>query len=209
MTQTLHRRPLHSVIAAAAALAAPLAMAASPLPSLEQSVLMPVAQTATTITFDVAGVFSFDGYGSPINDVYFLQVGSLGTIDAVAWDVVLVADAPSLLSEMKLDFSNSTSTVGVTLAPGSGADMPGTQAFTSGGLVSLVDLNLAFQVGADGLLRLEFWESDVDYPNDWDGFWESGTLTFGVTPIPEPGTYALMALGLLAVGGAAQRRRRG
>jgi hypothetical protein len=35
-----------------------------------------------------------------------------------------------------------------------------------------------------------------------------GTLTFSVTPVPEPGTWALMASGLVVLATAAQHRRR-
>jgi len=51
---------------------------------------------------------------------------------------------------------------------------------------------------------MEFSESFEDKANP-DGIWNSGFLTFEVSAIPEPTTYGLMALGLLAVGAAVSR----
>ncbi len=65
--------------------------------------------------------------------------------------------------------------------------------------------NLSFAVGSDGLLRLEFYET-YDDVGIQDGMWNSGTLTLGVTAVPEPGTYGLMALGMVGVLLAARRR---
>jgi len=56
-------------------------------------------------------------------------------------------------------------------------------------------------------LRLEFYESLDDFADEWDALWQSGSLTFEVSPIPEPSTYGLMGLGLLGVAAAARRRK--
>lgn len=197
---------LASAAAAAAMLVAMPAHANSALTGTGTQVLAPVAQSSSTLSFDVSGAFSNDGIGDPVNEVYLLDVGTLSTITSVGWNVVLTADAPSWVSEMMVDIT-STNFSGVTLNPGEGADVSGTQAFSSDGMVDLVNLGLSFQVGEDGMLRLEFWERFDDFPNEFDGLWESGTLSFGVSPIPEPATYGLMALGMLAVVVAARRRR--
>ena len=63
-----------------------------------------------------------------------------------------------------------------------------------------------FTIGPTGKLRMEFSEEyDDDAPTP-DGRWLSGTLTV-VTAVPEPGTYGLMALGMLGIAAAVWRRR--
>jgi hypothetical protein len=174
------------------------------------SVFSPVSPVASQsqgldLVFNVSGIQSLDGNGSPNNAVFFIQALPGALVDAVAWSVTLQALSPSWLSEMAVSFTNSSG-LGVNLRPGAGVNNSGTQSFS--GAASLADLGIAFNLDSDGVLRLEFFETFVDFPGGADGVWQSGTVTFGgIMPIPEPGTYGLMALGLLGVAAAARRRR--
>jgi hypothetical protein len=215
MHQFLNRTLLGVGVASAFVMAAPAAAAVlSPsgiqvanLPAL----VGPSAVTVSDINFDVSDIFSNDGFGAPINEVFFLSIGAFSQVVGVGWNVTLFADAPSWLDEMVVTFTDSDIGAGVDLRPGIGDEFPGIQTYSSGGVVDLTLLGLDFSVGADGLLRLEFWETFVDYPNDWDGIWQSGTLTFRVLSadavIPEPATWALMIAGFGLVGFAVRRRR--
>ena len=64
-----------------------------------------------------------------------------------------------------------------------------------------------FTTNANGLVRVEFYESFNDPEVNPDGIWNSGALTLRVVPVPEPATYGMMALGLLAVGAFVRRRK--
>lgn len=169
----------------------------------------PVSSSSTTdYQLDVSGIFSFDPLGDPLNEVRDLQVGAGARVVGIGWDVTLFADTPSWLSEMVVGFS-STSTLWVTLTPGIGDDFPGTESYSSGGVVDLVGLGLDFNVDADGVLRMEFFESFDDFQDDWDGIWESGALTIRVEDehvVPEPSVYLMLLLGLAGVAGSARRR---
>jgi hypothetical protein len=183
------------VLAAVAALAATLATPAA----------------ATVTIFDVSGIDSNDSLGAPINEVFFLDIGANALVTGLGWDVVLFADSPSWLSEMAVTFGSSNDPFILTLRPGVGDDFPGFGAYSSGGIVDLVSLGFAIPVGADGLLRLEYWETLVDYPNDWDGIWVAGELAIRHTHdgvIPEPHSWAMMIAGFGLVGVAARRRRK-
>ncbi len=155
-------------------------------------------RAVTTITLN--NVFSFDGVGDADNTVINQLIASNAQIVGIGWDVTLFADSPSWLSEMVVGFGPSTGTL-LNLTPGVGDDFPGTQAYSSGGIVDLVGLGLNFNLGANGILRLEFFESFNDFANDWDGIW-NGTLT--IQWIPTPGALAILGLGGIAAG----RRRR-
>jgi hypothetical protein len=161
--------------------------------------------SGTDLIIDVTGVFTNaeeEGFGNIVR-TYQLQPGAL--VDAVSYSTSQTAFAPSWLSEMTISFSNSDGD-GVFLTPGVEDDAPGNGSYS--GSANLSDFGLAFNVGADGLLRVEFFESFDDLAVDPDGLFVSGNVTFS-NVVPEPATYGMMALGLLAVGAAARRRARG
>ena len=156
---------------------------------------------------NVAGINSFAEIGSPANTVVLLNVGANAQITGVGWNVIISAFTPSYLSEMVVSFEDSARTDGVFLTVASGDGFAGLNApYSSGGVLALG--SLTFNVGADGILRIEFFEDFDDDAVNPDGRWVSGNITFETAGvIPEPSTYGLMALGLLGVAGAVRRRR--
>jgi hypothetical protein len=177
------------------------------------SLLACTSAFAAPLVVNVAGIQSFGEYGDSANTVLTYNVGANATIIGISYSVNLTAFTPSYLSEIALAFEDSTQADGVFFTPGFDDAGPGTGTYTD--FADLVDLGLQFQVGADGLLRLEFFEDFDDDAVSPDGIWNFGTVTFftdvvdPVDPgeVPEPATGMLMGAGLALMGYTARRRR--
>ena len=158
----------------------------------------------TEVTVDVAGIADMDERGAQSNVVRELFVGAGASIWSLKWDINLTSYDPSYLSEIQLTFSDSLGN-GVTFTPGGGDDFQGTGGYA--GFQDLRAIGQNFQLGSDGVLRLEFHDAYKDRAFDEpDGLWNFGTLTFGVSAVPEPQSGALALIGLLSVIGVAKRR---
>ncbi len=156
---------------------------------------------------NVTGINSVAAAGAAGNTVLSFNVGAGASVVGLGWDVNITAIAPSWLAEMAVGFRNTDNTGGVNLSVGVNDSMPGTASYSSGGILDLIGLGLSFTANANGLVRVEFYESFNDPEVNPDGIWNSGSLTLRVVPVPEPATYGMMALGLLAVGGMVRRRK--
>lgn len=155
----------------------------------------------TIVTVDISGIADMDERGADSNVVRELFIGAGATIESLQWDINLTSHDPSYLSEMQLTFSDSLGN-GITFTPGGGDDFEGTASYA--GFQDLRVLGQQFQLGDDGLLRLEFHDAYKDLAFDEaEGMWNSGTLAFGVSAVPEPQTFALVFSALLSMLGVA------
>lgn len=163
---------------------------------------------AAVVTIDVGGILSNGEFGDALNEVLSVSVGAWQNVVKLSWDVELLADNPSWLSEMSVDIAGGNGG-GVTLTPGFDANQSGTGSFA--GSFDLLVAGLSFHSGGSGNLRLEFFEQFDDFtgapPNDhWDGIWLAGSIS--IETVPEPASYGLMGVALLGAAVASRRRRR-
>lgn len=168
----------------------------------------PAGASATT-TVNLTGAVSHSGLGSSLNEVYNVNLGANAVVTGIGWDLFIATIGGSWLSEARFNFSSTGDLFdGVALTPAVGETTPGSGAYTSGGIIDLTAIpdgaggfiDLSFAVGADGILRIELYESFVDNSGTGDAFVD-GTLTIQYTPAPS-------AMALLGLGGLVAGRRR-
>jgi hypothetical protein len=156
---------------------------------------------AAPLTIDVAGIQSHGEIGDAGNTVLTFNVGANATITSIDYSVNLTANSPSWLSELGLAFTDSDGVEGVVFNPGFDDTFDGTATYS--GSADLIDFGLSFNVGSDGILRLEFYEDFDDFAGA-DGIWNFGSITFGIDPepaaVPEPSTALLLGAGVMLIG---------
>lgn len=140
---------------------------------------VPVAPKGSVAAASVAGIQSIDALNSPTNDVLEFNIGAGNALTGISWDVGIETLALSWVSEARVQFSSSTGSAdpnAINLTVGNGVNAPGNQEFSSGGVIlfSSVPLN-DITVGADGILRLQFFESYDDGPGA-DANWRDAVM---------------------------------
>jgi hypothetical protein len=147
--------------------------------------------------------------GGPENVVRDFTIGAGARITGVGWDVQMTAFAPSKLSEAALEIIG-TNGEGFYISPGFSDPIAGTRTYTS--FTDIEELGLGFNIGADGILRMRFFEWVDQAGLSPDAIWESGSVYVVYEPanaaaVPEPASWAMMILGIGATGVAMRRRR--
>jgi len=170
------------------------------------------------LVIDVNNFEAVGGRGNSDNISMSFNLGAYALVTGVSWDLMLTATAPSTFGDLAFVFANE----GIADSPDERLQkraiyfVPEFRNTGSGSMRSLGHLDslpedgLKLHTVANGVLNAQFFSQwNFDYLPATQLF-KSGaiTLTYEVTAVPEPETYALMLGGLAVVGAAALRRRR-
>ena len=132
------------------------------------------AALAATIDIDVTGMQSKCPEGFPNNDWLHADLGPDAIVTGIGWDnVTLQTRSPSWLSDASMGFEGQ-----FYLKVGDGDNFSGTRTYSSGGIIVFADLVPPLpDITVDGLLDIEFFETFIDYPGEWEATYLSGTFT--------------------------------
>lgn len=171
---------------------------------------------SSSIDINLAGWQSVGGFGRPGNSQVFLDVGAGSVITGFEYiGLTYATENGSWLSELTLSVNNVDGTTFLDWAPSSTNDS-GSFGPASGSWGGLTGGPGPFGAGgefavADGTLWVTVYEGFDDPFGDTglvtDATITAGTLRVFLAPVPEPGTYGMMALGLLAVGAVMRKRQ--
>lgn len=161
------------------------------------------AAQAGDVVIDVTGAQSVNLFGEAGNTVWLIDIGANAWLTSLSWDVTLSAFTPSSLADMQVSFGNASGLNMIDLSPDAFDGDSG-----SGRYVGTLDLSgWGVGAGADGVLRIELSERYKDLARGVvEGQWVNGTLSFGVSAVPEPASAALAVLGLGLIGLRLRRR---
>lgn len=162
-------------------------------------------------TVDLTGVESWDAVGSANNTVLLVDVAAaLGyasgtgmSMTGIGWDVSITPQGASWASEARMYFDDNIAPdgYGLFLSPFGGTNYPET---SYSPVIKLADYAIPDIELADGILRIEFYESFDDVAGEIDGIW-GGSITIQAQVIPAPAAAAVFGL----AGLVGSRRRRG
>ncbi len=175
---------------------------------------------AATLTVNLAGWQTFGEFGDPGNTSAFFTLPAGSTVTGFSYSgLTFTSFGASWQSELVLSLNNFTGapttiddymdwSPSLTDSPGTFGPASGSWNGPNGGPGPTFGAGAAFTVGGgtDNLWVTVYEDfADGELP---DATISAGTLTvFYTAPIPEPGTYGLMALGLVGVAVAARRRQ--
>lgn len=167
-----------------------------PLAIIAATAGLATAGLPATVTIDVSDAQFFDDQGAAVNTILHIMIGdgiNIATITNISWDVNLTtftdpnASFPSWASEATMLFAG-VEMIAVGTADGFGV--------VNQNYIGNIDTNI--ELGVDGILDIEFFESFDDAAGFADAQFEAGSiLTLHGYASPSPGTLAAFgALGL-------------
>lgn len=166
------------------------------------SFLVSASAFSAPVSVNLTNVESVSVYSDGDNSVVFVDLGANARLTGISYSVNLTAFEPSWLADMWVAFEDTDVAAPsyFYFNPGFEIIEPGTASYS--GMIDLTDAIPEFRVGADGLLRLQFYDSFNDLPGA-DGIWNFANFIFEVepwpSPVPEPASVLLLAAGLAAM----------
>lgn len=165
------------------------------------------------VDIDLTGWTTYAGFGNAMNSQVFLAVGAGTQVLGFEYsNLSITTSNGSWLDELVISLNTSDGFEYMDWTPSLISDA-GSESGLSGswngpnGQPGPFGEGASFAALGDGILWVTVYEAFNDGGDALDATITSGTLRIFLSPVPEPGTYGLMALGLFGIGAFVRRRQ--